>query len=196
VEGSGREGSEDGVGGRRITSGDRGSGEDHRSAGSVRPVSAFPILWRSLTSLLYRGLPSASVDHALSALKTIGLLSCARDGSLAFTPPSTDPTSAAEPTCWICDAWAGSSTDDSTRTGGTRVFTDAPVTAMKTVARTLLDSETNPKVRLAFLKALPRLLRHSRAAAGALPLNGRDSLVTLVFAEADASTRTLRTAAG
>lgn len=67
---------------------------------------------------------------------------------------------------------------------------------MKTVARTLLDSETNPKVRLAFLKALPRLLRHSRAAAGALALNGRDELVALVLAEADASTRTLRMAAG
>lgn len=152
----------------------------------------------SLTASFFRrGIPAASTDQALNALKTIGLLSCARDGSLTFAPPPSDPTSAPHPTCSVCDAWTGGAPlDESTRTGGARVFTDAPIHAMRSVARTILVGETDPKVRLAYLTALPRLLRHSRANAGALPLSGSDELVSLIFVEAEAATRTSRMAAG
>lgn len=157
------------------------------------------LIAHSLTALphLRRILPTASREHALSALNTIGLLSCARDGSLTFAPPSTDPTSAPHPACSFCDAGTSiPASDDSTRAGGSRVFTDAPISAVRAVARTVLDPKTEPKIRLAFLKALPRLLRHSRSSAGALSLGGGDELVRLLFIEAEASTRTLRMAAG
>ena len=76
------------------------------------------------------------------------------------------------------------------------MFTDAPISAMRAIARTVLVGEADQKTRLAFLKTLPRLLRHSRANAGALALDGTDELVNLLYVEAEAATRTSRMAAG
>lgn len=76
------------------------------------------------------------------------------------------------------------------------MFTDAPLKGMRTASQTILVPKVEEKIRLQFLKAVARLLRHSRTSVAALKLEAGDALVKKVFEEMEASTRTVRMAAG
>lgn len=77
------------------------------------------------------------------------------------------------------------------------MFTDTPIQSLASIAATMLQSDAiDSKVRLAFLKTFPKLLRHSRSTAAALNLDGSDPFVALVLRELQAEQRTPRMAAG
>lgn len=146
-----------------------------------------------------RDLPTNAPDDVVSTLKAIALLGCARDGTLSFSPSPINSYPPSQPSCSICDNWAGTTTpelDETTPRVASRVFTDAPLKGMRAAAQTILGPKTEEKVRLQFLKAVARLLRHSRTSVAALKLEEGDSLVKRVFGEMEASTRTVRMAAG
>ena len=67
---------------------------------------------------------------------------------------------------------------------------------MRIASSSILDVGTDAALRLAFMKALTRLLRHTRTQDAALKMGGQDSMMEGVFKEMMAPTRTLRMAAG
>ncbi|GAA5921352.1 hypothetical protein JCM1841_002451 [Sporobolomyces salmonicolor] len=146
-------------------------------------------------------LTDASSDSARDMLRIIGLLSCARSGSLVF--PSSDLTSCnssqTTPTCKCCDAidplpspspFLSQAAPISAK--DYRTFTRDPLAAIQTVASAMLDpARSSEKLRLAFLATLPRVLRHSTVEVAAA-----SALLNLLGKELEGTTRSGRLAAG
>ncbi|SCV68802.1 BQ2448_923 [Microbotryum intermedium] len=161
---------------------------------------------------LANSLDAGNVAKSIGDLRTIGLLACARDGALVFSPSSEHTTSVLEPSCRFCDAWSGGSskTDESEQDlslsiSGGRSFNDGPLTCLRKALRVVGPSTVDAKLKLAFLRALLRILRHSRIAAGVWDLTfvetdagstHRDMLLGFVVEQLEAPTRPLRLAAG
>lgn len=139
-----------------------------------------------------------STDDAIKTLKGIGLLGCARDRTLSFAPPSIDAPAPSQPSCSICDQWTGTLASDHEEPsrGAARILTDGPLNEMRAASSSILDVGKEPRVKLAFMKTLARLLRHAKTSAAALEMGGRDSMIKGVFKEMMAPTRSLRMAAG
>ncbi|KAI5476130.1 phosphatidylinositol 3-/4-kinase [Pseudohyphozyma bogoriensis] len=144
---------------------------------------------------LAKALPTYETKHAVAVLNVLRLLGCARDGSLTFTPVSI-PDRPPEPSCIFCDSWSLGATQDSLLDRPARVFTDTPIKGMREAAKSILTLEGNEDVRLMFLKATERLLRHSKASAAALSFTKDDPLLLRIIAQLEASSRPLRLAAG
>ncbi|KDE08289.1 hypothetical protein MVLG_01552 [Microbotryum lychnidis-dioicae p1A1 Lamole] len=163
---------------------------------------------------LANSLDMEHVAKSIDDLRTIGLLACARDGALVFSPSSDHTSSVLEPACRFCDAWSSGFSkmddleqDSSLAIGGGRSFNDGPLTCLRKALRVVGSSAADPKLKLAFLRALLRILRHSRIAAGVWDLSRvevqtevgaghRDLLLGFVVEQLEASSRALRLAAG
>lgn len=129
--------------------------------------------------------------------KAIGLLGCARDGTLSFLPSSDAIGLSSQPFCQACDFTCDTSIEHSEVQKSPRIFTDAPLKAMRSVALVIFVESVDASIKLAFLKASARLLRHSRTAASALPLiAGKDPLLEKILEQMESGTRSLRMAAG
>lgn len=132
-------------------------------------------------------------------LRALGLLGCARNGTLSFAPSQLDATLPEQPSCLVCDTWAGITSADETDDADeehTRAFTFRPLKGFREAASRILDPDAvADPVRLAFLKALTRILRHSAPNSAALELVS-DAMLQPVWAELAASTRGVRLAAG
>lgn len=180
-------------GGRRR----RGQG---RPSCEVGPLSLFACCFTSSDYFLAsRLLPKLSPDSAVGTLKAIGLLGCARDGTLTFSPPLHDPNLPNDPSCSVCDIWSGSAAFDHDEATGDhpRAFANKPLKELREAAKTVLDPAVGDPLRLEFVKTLARTLRHSKNTMAAIGFGGvADRLMESVWAEMEAATRGLRLAAG
>lgn len=150
--------------------------------------------------MTFRTIPNLRDDQAVKSLKAIGLLGCARDGTLAFQASLDSQEPTYRPYCESCDLWTEHSTSLESKEilkSRSRIFTSTPLKGMRVVALVILQDSVEVAVRLAFLKSLTRLLRHSRVSASALPLeDGKDPLLEKVLVNLAGSNRSLRMAAG
>ncbi|GAA5902167.1 hypothetical protein JCM6882_006719 [Rhodosporidiobolus microsporus] len=144
---------------------------------------------------LTNAMRSSSPNNAVIMLRTIGLLACARSGSLAFPSPLPfeSPTSSA-PTCSSCDAFSPSSP----AARSSRTFTHDPLDTLAALVPAALGVATDAKgekLRLAVLNALGRVLRHTSAEAAA-KLEGEGEVLRAVKRELEGTSRSGRMAAG
>lgn len=150
--------------------------------------------------MTFRNIPNLRDDQAIKSLKAIGLLGCARDGTLTFQASLSSQEPALRPHCESCDSWTENSIvleSQEISKSQSRIFTSTPLKGMRVVGLVILQDSVEVAIKLAFLKSLARLLRHSRVAASALPLEaGKDPLVEKVFIYLKGSNRSLRMAAG
>ncbi|GAA5842453.1 hypothetical protein JCM9279_005388 [Rhodotorula babjevae] len=138
--------------------------------------------------------PAASASPALAAhiARTIGLLSCARSGCLAYTVGS-DFALPPSPNCAACDAVEPSAAAALPR--GYRTFTKDPLAALAAQLPGVLAAAKGEALRLAVLNALARLLKHSALEHAAAV--GEDSVVmSALQKEMEGSSRSARMAAG
>ncbi|GAA6005621.1 hypothetical protein JCM10207_005273 [Rhodosporidiobolus poonsookiae] len=147
---------------------------------------------------LAKAASSAPRTLATIMLRTIGLLSCARSGSLVypshFLPSSSSATS---PSCSCCDASPDSSAA-APFSRGLRTFTREPLDALATVFGPIfaqVDESKDDKLRLALLNALVRVLKHTTAEAAAV-LYGEQHVLGMAARELEGPSRSGRMAAG
>lgn len=113
---------------------------------------------------------------------------------MSFLPSSNGTIP--QPFCETCDLWLESSTTSEQKLAS-RTFTNTPIKAFRVAASVILVTEVETGIKVAFLKALCKLLQHSRIAAAALPLEeGKDPLLGKVLDQLESGTRSLRLAAG
>lgn len=146
-----------------------------------------------LATALHGSAAAASPALAAHVARTIGLLSCARSGCLAYTVGS-DFALPPAPNCAACDAVDPSSAA-AALPRGYRTFTKDPLAALTAQLPAVLAAAKGEALRLAVLNALARLLKHSaleHAAAVA-----EDSVVMgTLQREMEGSSRSARMAAG
>ncbi|BGP12911.1 hypothetical protein JCM10213v2_000828 [Rhodosporidiobolus nylandii] len=145
---------------------------------------------------------ATSSAPATVMLRTIGLLACARSGSLTFPSslPFDHPASVA-PSCSSCDVWptpaSSSSTDPPSRSS--RTFTSDPLVAFSAALPGVIAAATvakDEKRRLAALNALSRVLAHTSAEAVVRVVEPNGEIMKVLKREMEGTSRSVRMAAG
>lgn len=141
---------------------------------------------------LAAALPDSMATPGLTAqvARTIGLLSCARSGCLAFTPGSDFGLPPA-PNCAACDAVEPSAA----LPRGYRTFTRDPLAALAARLPGVLADAKGESLRLAVLSAFARLLKHS-ALEHAAAVAGNEAVMGALQKEMEGSSRSSRMVAG
>jgi hypothetical protein len=168
-------------------------------------VAGDVLLTNSLNAI--RSAPKRSKDQAVVVLKTLGLVACARAGTLTDNTSVLDGVTYSQRLCSICDeALDGSSPFPGViDTNAARIFTHAPLESMRVIAPLVLEKQDDLQVKSTYLRSVMRLLRHSKTKGTALSFREGDlanqgfktgTLIDYAFKSMTSVSRGLRLAAG
>lgn len=143
-----------------------------------------------------RSLPTLHPKTLLKTLKLLGLVGCARDGTLSY-PSSSDGSDEVQlPTCSRCAVRLdveNSPTDYGQHSS--RALTNAPLEALRSSAHAMLKINQDAGIQLAYTQAMTRMLQHAMVDNASISF-GSNVFADLIFRQLEAPTRTLRLSAG
>lgn len=137
-----------------------------------------------------RALPELPEPTAIDCLRTLGLIGCARSGSL---PPISDSPGPLPTICCCCDSLKP---DSKATIREYRNLTSQPLEAFGRISSKIFDSvQIGDKLRLTALQSLQRVVRHTLL--GSIDVNNlRSEVFEAIFREIELASKSIRTAAG
>ncbi|GAA5943874.1 protein kinase MEC1 [Sporobolomyces koalae] len=170
-----------------------------RSDNTLKQILESGDLTESLDSRIARLIESLlelPEPSSIDSVHTIGLIGCARSKSSASVTvsDSKDPLAG---NCMLCDTFSPSANNAvQSIQSDTRVLTTELLTAFDQISARIFDNKhVSDKLRLNSLMTIQRIIRHTKLD----PANGIEpgnDLIDAIFRELDASSRSVRVAAG
>jgi len=143
-----------------------------------------------IVACCYRALPELPEPTAIDCLRTLGLIGCARSGSL---PPVTASVDSLPTSCSCCDAL---NPEAKSIIREHRNLTNQPLGAFERTSSKIFDStQTGDKLRLTALQTLQRVVRHTLLGSIDV-MDLRNELFEAIFREMELGSKSIRTAAG